>query len=241
MRLTAILVLFMLAGSLLSALPVVGAVLSMALMPFLTVAFMAATAWVQAGKTVRPGDVLALFRDTDSAVRLGLLKLGLAYAAFMLALLAASTVVDGGGVLRIYTGQQAPTPELVMGGRFLAAFWLVLLLGMLGSTLVWYAPGAVYWFRVPPMRAVFYSAVACVRNFGAIAMYMLAWGVIAVLAALVAMLLIQVLAVLGMPIALAASVYLLMMLMVTAALLTSVAFAFRDNFDAPGKNGLPLG
>jgi hypothetical protein len=52
------------------------------------------------------------------------------------------------------------------------------------SLAFWHAPALVHWHGVPPVKSLFFSFVACVRNAGAFTMYGLAWfGVIAVILA----------------------------------------------------------
>ena len=41
--------------------------------------------------------------------------------------------------------------------------------------LFWHAPALVHWHGVSPVKSLFFSAVACFRNFGALLVYGLAW------------------------------------------------------------------
>ena len=41
--------------------------------------------------------------------------------------------------------------------------------------LFWHAPALVHWHGVTPVKSLFFSAVACFRNFGAFVVYSLAW------------------------------------------------------------------
>jgi hypothetical protein len=43
------------------------------------------------------------------------------------------------------------------------------------SILFWHAPALVHWHKVPPSKAVFFSLVACLRNWAAYAVFGLTW------------------------------------------------------------------
>lgn len=232
LRLAALLALYLLVGGLLAVFPVVGAALSVAMAPFLMVVLMAGTGLVADGRRIPLEITWVLFRGKYAPQGLELLKLGGVCAAGLMLLLAASLAVDGGSFWRIYSGQEVPTPEILSDARVQTAFWLVTLPGLLASALLWFAPGLVYWLRLPMAQAIFYSVVACGRNLGAMAVYALTWGGIAVALVIAGTLLTYLLLIVGLPPSLAAIVYLVGMLMYSTAVLTSATFAFRDTFDA---------
>jgi hypothetical protein len=103
-----------------------------------------------------------------------------------------------------------------------------LLLQMPLSLMFWHAPALVHWHSVPPVKSVFFSLVACLRNFWAFTIFGLAWGGIL----LFAMVVVSVLAAtVGSP-QLAGLVLLPVSLLIAAMFFTSTYFSFRDCFDA---------
>lgn len=54
--------------------------------------------------------------------------------------------------------------------------WFFLALGVPVTLLTWHAPGLVFWYGASPIKAMFFSAVACWRNLGAMLVYFLCWA-----------------------------------------------------------------
>ena len=52
---------------------------------------------------------------------------------------------------------------------------VVLLLHTPLFLMFWHAPALVHWHGVSPVKSLFFSVVACLRNFGALLLYGLAW------------------------------------------------------------------
>ena len=76
--------------------------------------------------------------------------------------------------------------------------WLSMLLYLPLSLLFWHAPGLVHWHGVPPVKALFFSIVACMRNFGAFLVYGLGWLGVFLLGGLVVSIVSALLAVAGL-------------------------------------------
>jgi hypothetical protein len=97
--------------------------------------------------------------------------------------------------------------------------------------LFWHAPALVHWHGVTPVKSLFFSAVACMRNFGALFLYGVAWlGVFLVVG--------FVLSTIGMMIggvAVARSIMMPTVLILVAMFSTSLYFTFRDSFHADGE------
>jgi len=102
------------------------------------------------------------------------------------------------------------------------------------SLLFWHAPALVHWHGVAPVKSLFFSLVACMRNFWALTVYGLVWiGVFLLFGIIMAMLA----AMLGNPDAVAAVLYPAAMLM-AAMIFTSLYFTFLDSFEfTPGEEG----
>lgn len=166
-----------------------------------------------------------------------MLVLGLLYALGFVAILGISMLVDGGQVAGLYLGTvPAPTREMLEKPDFQMAVWVTAALYLPFSLMFWHAPALVHWHQVPPIKSVFFSLVACLRNFWAFTVFGLVW-----LALLVgAILLVSLLAgLLGSP-QLAGLILLPGSMLIAAMFFTSTYFTFRDCFQASeGENRDP--
>ena len=84
-------------------------------------------------------------------------------------------VVDGGQFMRSYFAGEAPAKEVMESSRFQVANLLQMCLTLPLIAAIWHAPALVHWHRVEPVKSIFFSLVAMFRNFGAYALYWLAW------------------------------------------------------------------
>jgi hypothetical protein len=155
--------------------PVVGNALSLALLPAATLGLMAATRETTQGKFPMPALLLTAFRAGRSEMR-AMLVLGLLYAVLFLLVLGASALADGGKFAKLYLVGGTLTPELLQAGDFQLASLVSLALYMPLSMMFWHAPALVHWHGVPPVKSLFFSLVASLRNFGAMSVYALLWG-----------------------------------------------------------------
>jgi hypothetical protein len=97
------------------------------------------------------------------------------------------------------------------------------------SMMFWHAPALVHWYGIPPVKSMFFSAVACWRNLGAFAVYLLAWaGVFVVGAAII----LTISSALGGS-ELSAAVLMPGALLMSAMFFTSVYFSVKDCFELP--------
>jgi hypothetical protein len=94
--------------------------------------------------------------------------------------------------------------------------------------LFWHSPALVHWHGVAPVKSLFFSAVACFRNLGAMLVYSATW--------LAVFLVIGVgFRALGLMLggeAVARSVMMPTVLLLVAMFSTSLYFTFRDSFHA---------
>lgn len=230
LALTGLFFMSMAALSLLSIIPLVGTVLALALLPSVQLSMMVATAETLQGRFPQPALVLVAFRS-GAEKRQHMLVLGALYAGIFLGLMALSAAVDGGQFARVYLGGDALTREIAENDSFQAAMWLSLLLYLPLSALFWHAPGLVHWHGVPPVKALFFSAVACLRNVWAFVLFGLAWLLVFTCAGLVIAIATGFVAVF---MGLAAHGLMLIGAMLLAAMFfSSIVFTFRDCFGAP--------
>jgi len=169
---------YLLAITLVSMVPVIGAALPLLFIPGIAVGFMAACRDTVAGKPVMPTILIDGFRSYGTATTQRLLVLGLVYVALMVAVFAASSIVDGGGLLHMMLGatnDTSPTPEALAAQGTVGALLLATLLYAPVAMLFWFAPVLTAWHDIPPAKALFFSIVSCWRNRGAFVVYGLLW------------------------------------------------------------------
>jgi hypothetical protein len=225
---TGLFFLFMAWVSLLSMIPVIGAAVALLILPAATLGLMVATEQAASGKFPMPTVLMIAFRAGQQRLK-AMLILGLLYAGSFLAVMLISAMVDGGEFAKVYLANAPITPELVNGTDFQMAMWLATLLYVPLSMLFWHAPALVHWHGVPPIKSMFFSAVACWRNLGAFAVYLLAWiGVFMVGATLV----LTISSALGGN-DLTGAVLMPGALLMAAMFFTSVYFSVKDCFDLP--------
>lgn len=223
---------FMAVMTVASQVPVVGFVLAMTLLPAATLGLMAATREASQGRFPMPVILLAAFRAGRQQGR-AMLILGALYTLGFLIAIGTSWLVDGGDFARMYLGGKTPTREMLLASEFQAAMWIFIGLHLPLSLLFWHAPALVHWHGVPPVKSLFFSGVACLRNFWAFAVFGLMW--LAVLL-LVVVCISLVVGLLGNP-GLAGDMLFPAMLLLASMFFTSLYFTFRDSFDAPPEEG----
>ena len=225
---TGLFFMFMAAVSLLSLLPVVGTPIALALLPAATLGLMAATQIAEQGKFPMPQVLLAGFRAGKERLQ-SMVVLGVLYAVGFILLMGISATVDGGQFARVYLLGGELSPEVVMQGDFQTAALVAMVLYLPLSLLFWHAPALVHWHGISPVKSLFFSAVACLRNFWAFTVFGLVWmaaflGVATAVAVLVSLLgNVELINVILFPVGLA----------MAAMFFTSFYFTFRDCFQAP--------
>lgn len=207
--------------------PLVGPFLMMGLVPMGTLGLMAATKVAETRAFPMPAVLLTAFRASRDRVRAMFVLGGLYAGALLLIALAVSSFID------LPTADKSPA-EIMESGEFRAMMLASAVLYLPVSLAFWHAPALVHWHGVPPVKSLFFSFVACVRNAGAFTMYGLAWlGVIAVILAA------STLATLVSP-WLGGVVFGAASTMASIVFYISIWFTFRDSFqDAEGDAAGP--
>jgi MFS family permease len=229
LALTGLFFMYMAAVLVISHLPLVGPVLGAMLVPAATLGLMAATAEAESGRFPMPTVLISAFRAGKQRAR-AMLMLGLIYTVgSMLA-----TFIGG-----LIAGDPAPAAPVAAADAQTMAIdarmlW-TLLFHLPLVILFWHAPALVHWHGVSPAKSLFFSAVACMRNFGALFMYGLAW----LLVFLVVGFAISTLGMLLGGEAVARSIMMPTVLLLVTMFSTSLYFTFRDSFRADGDVELP--
>jgi hypothetical protein len=225
---TGLFFLFMAWVSVLSMVPFIGAALALLVLPAATLGLMVATEQAASGKFPMPTVMLVAFRAGQQRLK-AMLLLGVLYALSFLAVMAISALVDGGGFAKVYLANAPITPEVVNDTDFQTAMWLTTIMYVPLSMLFWHAPALVHWHGVPPVKSLFFSAIACWRNLGAFALYLLAWAGVFVAGAMLILLISSALG--GND--LSAAVLMPGALLMAAMFFTSVYFSVKDCFELP--------
>jgi hypothetical protein len=197
MALAALFFMTMAAMSVATMIPLVGPAVALALLPSATLAMMVAAAEAVQGRFPTPAVLLVAFRTGRQHLR-DMLVLGALYAVGFLGVMGLSALIDGGQFAQVYLGGAPLTREMAETPAFQGAMWLSMALYLPLSLLFWHAPGLVHWHGVPPVKSLFFSIVACLRNFGAFTVYGLAWMGVFLLGGLVISLVAGLLAVGGL-------------------------------------------
>jgi hypothetical protein len=198
------------------------------LLPGATLGLMAATRETTLGKFPMPSILISAFRAGRQQMR-AMLTLGGMYAAGFMLVLAVTVAIDGGSFAKLYLMGGSVTPELVQDPSFQTAALTAMALYIPLSLMFWHAPALVHWHGISPAKSLFFSLVACWRNFWTFTVYSLAWMatfmgtglVVATIAGMVG----------GTTLA-TALLFPVAMLM-AAMFFASMYFTFRDCFEAP--------
>jgi hypothetical protein len=174
LALTGLFFIFMAVMSVISMVPVIGNVLALALLPGATLGLMVATQEALKGQFPMPSVLIAGFRAGRAQMR-AMLILGALYALGFVSVLGLSALADGGKFAQMYLFGGAVGSEVFQDPAFETATMVALLFYMPLSLLFWFAPALVYWNNLSPMKSLFFSMVACIRNIGAFTVYSLVW------------------------------------------------------------------
>jgi len=216
----------------LSVVPVVGHVLASALLPGMTLGLIAAAREASLGKFPMPHILISAFRAGRQQLR-AMLVLGALYAVGFMLILGCATLIDGGKFTRFYLYGGELTPEIAKQTDFMLASLFSTALHLPMSLMFWHAPALVHWHGIPPVKSLFFSFVACMRNFWAFTVYGLVWmGVFLGFSVIMA-----TLAGLLNNAKVVAAVMLPAVLLMVAMILTSIYFTFIDSFAiTPGED-----
>lgn len=171
--------LFVLAVTVPTVVPVVGGFLPLLLMPLLSFGLMCAFRAVDRGEPPRPSMLWAGFREAHGAAWKPLLLLGVANALATLVALTVTTLLDGGTLMRIATLTIDPDDAGLRDSNLAAAAVVFLLAYTPTQMALWYAPQFVAWHRSAVLRSLFFSFVAVWRNKGAFLAFAIGWLAVA--------------------------------------------------------------
>jgi hypothetical protein len=221
---------YMAAVLVLGAVPVLGPVVVMVLMPAATLGMMVATEHAAQGRFPMPSVLVSAFRAGKQRAR-AMLVLGAVYAAVLIGIsLLASLLFPDGISVEAVEGTAAGAPQIQVKPGFLFAGALQLPFVVLFA----HAPALVHWHGITPAKSLFFSAVAFWRNFAAFVVFGATWMFVLLLVGLGFSLLF---ALLGAGVS--GTLMLPVTLLVITMMATSMYFSFRDSFQASPDEPTP--
>ena len=228
LALSGLFLMFLAVMSVLSIVPLVGNALALVLLPGATLGLMVATDEAAKGNFPMPVLLLTGFKNGRQEMR-SMLILGGVYAVCFLLVLAITALADGGQFAKLYLMGGAINEEMLQDDRFELAALLAAGLYLPLSMLFWHAPALVHWHGVTPAKSLFFSMVACLRNFWAFNLFGVVWMLTFVI---IGMLVAAVVALLGNPQWVGATLFPTAIWM-ASMFFTSIFFTFQDSFEKP--------
>ena len=222
LALTGLFFMYMAAVLVISQIPVIGTVMGAMLVPAATLGLMAASSEASHGRFPMPTVLVSAFRAGRQRAR-AMLVLGAIYTVGSLL----ATLLGGA----IGGPPPAVSPADVQNPQFEGRMLLVLLLHMPLVILFWHAPALVHWHGISPVKSLFFSAVAFLRNFGALLMYGVTWLAVFLVVGFI----VSTIGMLLGGVAVARSIMMPTVLLLVAMFSTSLYFTFRDSFHADGE------
>lgn len=152
---------------LISALPLIGRIVAMALIPVFSVSLMNACRLLEGGGTFHPSLLVSGFQRNLRP----LLVLGAIYIAYTAGVLALAALLDGGVLFELVFLGTVQDAEVLAGENVRLGAQLSLALFMPLMMAYWFAPLLVAWHDLSPGKSLFFSLVACLRNWRAFFVY----------------------------------------------------------------------
>jgi hypothetical protein len=150
-----------------SLVPYVGIAAASVLVPAFSVGFMAAARAAERGARLELSLLLEGLRQSPRQQ----ITLGVAYFLCLGAVLAATTLADGGALARWMLAGRRPDEETLQSGDFVAAIVAAVVLYAPVMMMFWFAPPLAAWHSTGAAKGLFFSAAACLMNWRAFIAY----------------------------------------------------------------------
>jgi hypothetical protein len=161
--LTTLLFANILVSILISAVPVLGAMVAVVLIPSFSMAFMMACSMIENGQRVTPAVALTGFRKP---VLRELCKVGIVYLGVSLILTLITRFAVQPDFWEQVQAQSTSGTPAVLAGQDVLAMFLIFALDAVALISLCFAAPLTYWQKMPPFKAVFYSFFAVKRSAG---------------------------------------------------------------------------
>ncbi|MDR3300045.1 MAG: hypothetical protein LBU43_08645 [Candidatus Accumulibacter sp.] len=159
-----------------SAIPVLGQLAGFILIPSFSVSLMNACRQIDKKEELPPRVLFSGFNRNPRT----LFTLGLIYVLSALAILGISALFDSGLLFRMLVMDETPTREMLEQTPMFVSAQLTAVLLIPVILAFWFAPVLAAWHDMSAGKSLFFSLVACLRNWRPFLLYALAVVVIAV-------------------------------------------------------------
>ena len=170
---------YMVCMLLVSIIPLLGQLLPVILVPIFSVAFAQGCLNIDQGKRVLPNLLLSGFRKPALPVLFGL---GVLYIITAILAIGASSLVDGGTLWQLVTGQLNPqtSPDVIRESNIGSAILLTIVMYIPAAMAFCFAAPLIYWQQVSLGKALFFSFFAVWRSLSAFIVFASTWFAISI-------------------------------------------------------------
>ena len=167
---------YWLSMAVISAIPLFGQLASFLLIPVFSVSLMNACRLIDRKEELPPQVLFSGFHRNLQT----LLTLGVVYVMATLVILGLSALFDGGLLFRMLVMGETPAREVLNKTSVFISAQLTIVLLIPVILAFWFAPVLVAWHDMTAGKSLFFSLVACLRNWRPFLLYSLSIGVIGV-------------------------------------------------------------
>lgn len=167
---------YWLSMAVISAIPYLGQMISFVLIPVFSVSLMNACRLIDTEEELPPQILFSGFHRNLQT----LIALGVVYVVASLLILGLSALFDDGLLFRMLVLGAVPDPEALADTSLFISAQLAICLLVPVMMAFWFAPVLAAWHDMPAGKSLFFSLIACARNWKPFLMYSLAVGVIGV-------------------------------------------------------------
>lgn len=167
---------YWLSMAVISAIPLFGQLASFLLIPVFSVSLMNACRLIDRKEELPPQVLFSGFHRNLQT----LLTLGVVYVLATLVILGLSALFDGGLLFRMLVMGETPAREVLDKTSVFISAQLTIVLLIPVILAFWFAPVLVAWHDMTAGKSLFFSLVACLRNWRPFLLYSLSIGVIGV-------------------------------------------------------------
>lgn len=212
-----------------SIIPLLGQLLPVILVPVFSVAFVQGCLNIDLGKRVVPSLLLAGFRKPAFPV---LFTLGLLYIGAAIFAIGASSLIDGGVLWQLVSGQLArdEAADVIRNSNMGLALLLTILLYVPAAMAFCFAAPLIYWKQTGLAKALFFSFFAVWRSMSAFLVFAATWFAISVVTS-------QLLRMIAGNTALAMQLIMPLSMILTVIMHCSFYAAYRQIFGLPVEPG----
>ena len=167
---------YWLSMAVISAIPYLGQMISFILIPAFSVSLMNACRLIATDEELPPQVLFSGFhRNLQTLIRLGVV-----YVVASLVILGISAIFDGGILFRMLVLGAIPDNAAMSDTSVLISAQLAICLLIPVMMAFWFSPVLVAWHDMSAGKSLFFSLVACARNWRSFLMYSLAVGIIGI-------------------------------------------------------------